>query len=63
MTRVRLTTQDCEDWHAPGDVEPCWRCGGDGFVEYMDAPETWGEDSPAEVNHLVTCPECNGYGT
>ena len=40
----------------------CERCCGEGFVEYNDAPDTWGEDCPSEVNHLVTCPDCRGTG-
>jgi hypothetical protein len=44
------------------DRVDCDRCGGEGFVEYMDAPDTWGEDSPSEENHLVTCPDCRGSG-
>jgi PRTRC genetic system protein A len=42
------------------DSVDCDRCGGDGFVEYMDAPDTWGEDCPSEENHLVTCQDCRG---
>ena len=43
---------DCDD------QETCECCGGDGFVEYLDHPETWGEDCPSYENHLVPCPEC-----
>lgn len=62
----KITPIDPSDWL--DDVEPdesnglCDRCGGKGFVEYYDAPETWGEDSPSERNHLVECPECGGSG-
>ena len=45
------------------DDDSCHRCGGEGFVEYNDAPEAWGEDCPSEMNHLVTCPICLGRGT
>lgn len=39
------------------------RCGGEGFIEYADAgPSVWGEDTPSEKNHLVTCPQCYGTG-
>jgi DnaJ-class molecular chaperone len=44
------------------DWVDCDRCGGNGFVEYNDAPEIWGEDCPGEINYLVTCPECGGTG-
>jgi hypothetical protein len=37
-------------------------CGGEGFIEYLECPEVWGEDCPSEVNHLVTCPDCAGTG-
>lgn len=42
------------------ELEPavCERCCGDGFVEYYDAEDTWGEDCPSEVNHLIPCPDC-----
>lgn len=44
------------------DDSYCDRCGGEGSIEYDDAPEVWGGDCPDEVNHLVTCPECHGSG-
>lgn len=51
-----------DDW----DTEPrdtCERCGGEGSIEYAEAgPDVWGEDCPSEVNHLVECPDCGGYG-
>jgi DnaJ-class molecular chaperone len=47
---------DEEDGHS------CPSCGGDGIVEYLDAPDSWGEDCPSEENHLVTCPNCKGSG-
>ena len=40
----------------------CHVCGGEGHREYIDAPEEWGEDCPSEVNHLIECRECSGYG-
>ena len=40
----------------------CPRCCDENHIEYMDAPEVWGEDSPSEVNHLVLCPDCRGRG-
>ena len=43
---------DCDD------QDTCECCGGDGVVEYLDHPETWGEDCPSYQNHLVPCPEC-----
>ena len=52
-----------EDWetfwfdHDPDDWE-CGRCGGEGFVEYADSDDLWGEDSPSRVNHLLICPDC-----
>lgn len=63
-----MTQDDVYDGYDPYDEDlrdmddTCYRCGGDGVLEYMDAPETWGEDSPSEDNHLVTCPECRGRG-
>ncbi len=42
--------------------EDCDRCGGDGFVEYLEAPEAWGEDCPSKLNHFVTCVYCGGTG-
>lgn len=42
--------------------EDCDVCGGDGMRECMDAPDEWGEDCPSEVNHLITCRECDGRG-
>lgn len=42
--------------------ERCERCGGEGLLEYIDAPDTWGEDCPSEVNHLIECPDCAGTG-
>lgn len=44
-------THDGEGWE-------CSRCGGDGYVEYSDSPDLWGEDCPSEENHLLPCPEC-----
>lgn len=36
----------------------CELCGGEGFREYLDAPDEWGEDSPSEANHLIPCRGC-----
>ena len=44
------------------DEPSCHTCGGQGFAEYSDCPEAWGEDCPSEVNHLLTCPNCGGSG-
>lgn len=40
----------------------CPTCGGEGFVEYLDHPETWDEDCPSRENHLTTCRNCGGSG-
>ena len=40
----------------------CHTCGGQGFAEYLDCPEAWGEGCPSEKNHLITCPNCGGSG-
>ena len=40
----------------------CDTCGGQGFIEYFDHPEVWGEDCPSLQNHLLTCPTCRGSG-
>jgi hypothetical protein len=40
------------------DAPPCNRCGGDGLIEYGEAPEAWGGDTPDLENHFVPCPEC-----
>ena len=45
-----------------GHGNDCVRCGGDGFVEYFDAEDTWGEDCPSMENHFVRCPDCKGNG-
>lgn len=42
---------NAQDWE-------CTLCGGEGFREYNDAPEEWGEDCPSEPNHLIPCREC-----
>jgi len=44
------------------DISQCENCYGDGFVEYMEHSELWGEDCPPEPNHMVICPECGGTG-
>lgn len=49
-----------EEWE---DRHICDRCGGEGFIEYNDGDGgDWGEDSPSEENHLITCRQCNGTG-
>lgn len=55
---------DDDDWdHDFDDDDRCYRCGGEGVIEYADGgPEVWGEDCPSEINHLVTCPDCGGAG-
>lgn len=40
----------------------CGDCGGNGFREYLDAPEEWGEDCPSEENHPIDCRECSSTG-
>lgn len=54
-----LPDQENIDDVAPGR---CQRCGGEGCVEYFDAEDKWGEDSPSELNHLIACPDCAGSG-
>jgi protein gp37 len=50
------------DWDELNLDDPgCERCSGEGHVEYNDAPDTWGEDSPSEDNHLVECPGCKEH--
>lgn len=45
------------------DRNDCPRCGGEGFISYLEAgPDVWGEDCPSEKDHLVTCPDCRGTG-
>lgn len=44
------------------DEAECPTCCGEGLVEYLDAPEVWGEDCPSRVNHWVTCTNCGGSG-
>lgn len=36
----------------------CELCGGEGFREYNDAPDEWGEDCPSLKNHLIPCRGC-----
>lgn len=58
-----MSVDDADDDYDGEPREDCWRCGGDGVIDYMDAgPDVWGEDCPSEVNHLVTCPDCGGTG-
>lgn len=65
MTSEPQATKDdyYDDWYDPGEYSQCDCCGGDGVVEYIDHPGLWGEDCPSRVNHLLTCPECNGTGS
>jgi hypothetical protein len=51
---------DCPKCGEPAEYHTCSKCGGEGFVEYDECPELWGEDCPSEINHLETCPECGG---
>jgi DnaJ-class molecular chaperone len=48
--------------HDPEDLFPCPKCGGDGFMALSDCPELWGEDTFAEQDREVVCPECGGSG-
>lgn len=51
-----------DDYEPVDDDDRCYRCGGDGVIEYAEGgPEVWGEDCPSEVNHLVPCPDCSGF--
>jgi hypothetical protein len=52
-----------EEWgwfrdNCDGEGWECSRCGGNGFIELVDAPELWGEDCLSEENRLIPCPEC-----
>ena len=58
-SQVDFDIDDEWDYETHGD---CPTCGGEGTAEYNDCPETWGEDCPSEVNHLITCPNCGGSG-
>lgn len=66
LNRIPMPPED--DQHRSDDyaIDPddilCDRCGGDGSVEYDDAPDAWGEDCPSDVNHLIPCPDCRGSG-
>lgn len=62
LAAVAPTKADWDDWWNTVDPDAweCDQCGGDGYVEYNDAPETWGEDCPSQRNHLVACPGCAG---
>jgi len=57
-----MSTDPEEDLDDDFDDDLCSRCGGQGYVEYNEAPESWGEDCPSEPNHLIDCPECGGTG-
>jgi len=57
---MEITEEDYEwfwDTHNREDWE-CDRCGGEGFIELVDAPELWGEDCLSEENRLIICPGC-----
>lgn len=61
--------EDCKleseqaELEADPDYGICDRCGGEGFIEYNDGDGSdWGEDSPSEENHLITCRQCHGTG-
>lgn len=70
MDAVADAALDDEDAHGPCckrcggscEWEDCGRCGGGGDLKYPDCPDAWGEDSPSEVNHLIDCPDCGGFG-
>ena len=38
----------------------CERCGGDGSIMASEASECWGEDTFAEIDRPVACPDCQG---
>lgn len=53
----------CDEGYYDGnDNDLCPTCGGDGSAEYLDCPESWGEDCPSMMDHLITCPNCKGSG-
>ena len=63
MSEEKTTVPDeLDDFADLEESEPCPTCGGDGFIEYLDAPEAWGEDCPSEENHLIECTNCGGSG-
>lgn len=52
-----------EDYHDREQASCCDRCGGDGYIEYIDGDGgDWGEDCPSEENHLIICRACGGTG-
>lgn len=53
-----ISDDDYEWFNETHDWEDCPRCGGEGFIELVDAPEMWGEDCLSEENCLIDCPEC-----
>lgn len=58
------TADEIESVRLGAEYDPaeCDCCGGDGYVSYIEHPETWGEDCPGEVDHEVVCPDCGGDG-
>lgn len=59
----QVSAAEDEEWFdEDGQDDECPDCGGDGFAEYLDHPEAWGEDCPSEPNHLIVCPNCRGTG-
>ncbi|MCG8406699.1 MAG: hypothetical protein MI923_16005 [Phycisphaerales bacterium] len=62
--RLRFAQPDDWDWDEfyaqyDEDAWECDLCGGEGFREYVDAPDEWGEDCPSEPNHLIPCRGCD----
>ncbi len=47
---------DDNDYDDLSDDETCLRCGGEGFIEYNDAPETWGRRLPVGSESLGGVP-------
>ena len=65
FTCYHMQGKPCETAQAKIEADPdygvCDRCGGEGFIEYNDGDGSdWGEDSPSEENHLITCRACHG---
>lgn len=55
--------EDLIDDHDREQASCCDRCGGDGYIEYIDGDGgDWGEDCPSEENHLIICRACGGTG-
>ena len=57
---IKITDEEWDWFNSTHDGEgwECSRCGGEGFIELVDAPELWGEDCLCEENRLIDCPEC-----